>query len=166
MTAPHPHSLSHLDAQGDARMIDIGDKPISKRVATAQAQCRMLLATAETIRSDSSRKGNVLQIARLAAISGAKRTDELIPLCHSVPLDSVAVEFQWAEPTLLLIEVTSAATSRTGVEMEALVGASMAALTVYDMCKSIDRSLRIEVVELVSKSGGMRGDYVRSEVNK
>jgi Molybdenum cofactor biosynthesis enzyme len=99
----------------------------------------------------------------VAAIQAAKRTDELIPLCHSVPMDSVSVEFEWLDDFRLRIRVTSIATGKTGVEMEALVGASVAGLVVYDMCKAIDRSMSIEKVELVSKTGGRRGDYHRPE---
>ncbi|MCA9134340.1 MAG: cyclic pyranopterin monophosphate synthase MoaC [Planctomycetales bacterium] len=154
--------LSHVDASGKARMIDVGDKPITRRTAVATAICTMQLETAEAIRHNSSRKGDVLQVARLAAIGAAKRTDELIPLCHSLPLDSVTVEFRWLEPARLEIATTAAATGRTGVEMEALVAASLAALTVYDMCKSSDRELSIEKIELQSKTGGVRGDFKRS----
>ncbi len=107
-------------------------------------------------------KGDVLSVARIAAIQAAKRTDELIPLCHSLPLDGVQVEFQWLSQTELKILVTASVTAQTGVEMEALVGASLAALTVYDMCKAVDRSLSIESIVLESKSGGASGDYQRT----
>lgn len=154
--------FTHVDASGQARMVDVSDKPVSKRTATATAVCSMLPATADAIRQNTTRKGDVLAVARLAAIAAAKRTDELIPLCHTVPLDSLNVDFSWVEPTRLLISTTACATGRTGVEMEALVAASLAALTVYDMCKSTDRELRVETVELQSKTGGVRGDYSRS----
>ena len=154
--------LTHIDEHGGARMVDVGQKPISRRVATARAVCVMNLETANAVRGNTLKKGDVLQVARLAAIAAAKRTDELIPLCHSVPLDSVAVEFEWIGEQKLQIEVTAVATGRTGVEMEALVASSLAGLTVYDMCKSSDREIRIEQVQLVRKSGGVHGDFERS----
>jgi cyclic pyranopterin phosphate synthase len=115
--------------------------------------------TATAIQERSGPKGDVLQVARIAALNGTKRTDELIPLCHNVPLDKVEVQFKWLSDCELEIQVMVAATSKTGVEMEALTGASMAALTVYDMCKAIDRSMQIASTQLLSKSGGVRGDY-------
>ncbi len=153
--------FSHLDQAGKARMVDVGEKSVTRRTATASAVCAMNIATAEAIRCNLIRKGDVLQVARLAAIGAAKRTDELIPLCHTVPLDSIDVQFEWLEPTRLQVIATSAATGRTGVEMEALVAASIAALTVYDMCKSSDRELRVELIQLESKSGGIHGDFRR-----
>ncbi len=154
--------LSHIDSAGQARMIDVGEKSITRRSASASAVCSMNAATAEAIRSNAMRKGDVLQVARLAGIGAAKRTDELIPLCHSVPLDSVDIAFDWIESSRLRILTTASATGRTGVEMEALVAASLAALTVYDMCKSSDREMQIEVVQLQSKSGGVHGTFHRS----
>ncbi len=153
--------LSHVSPEGEARMIDVGEKPVSRRTAEAVATCVMNLQTAEAIRGNTLKKGDVLQVARLAAIGAAKRTDELIPLCHSVPLDSVQVQFDWVDQTRLQITVASVATGKTGVEMEALVGASLAALTVYDMCKSSDREMRIEDICLRRKTGGQRGDFTR-----
>ncbi len=158
-----PGRLTHIDSQGKARMVDVGDKPITRRSASATAVCVMDSLTADAIRGNSLSKGDVLQVARLAGIGAAKRTDELIPLCHSLPLDDVHVEFQWLEATRLQVLTTSSATGRTGVEMEALVAASVAALTVYDMCKSSDRGMRIECIQLQSKSGGARGDFQRGE---
>ncbi len=156
-------NLTHLDDQGAAQMVHIGDKPISRRSAVAEAICVMQSKTSHAIRNQAGPKGEVLQVVRVAAIQAAKRTDELIPLCHSVPMDSVSVEFEWLDDFRLRIRVTSIATGKTGVEMEALVGASVAGLVVYDMCKAIDRSMSIEKVELVSKTGGRRGDYHRPE---
>ncbi len=155
--------LSHVDSQGAARMVDIGDKPVSRRAATARAVCAMNLATAEAVRNNSATKGDVLGVARLAGIGAAKRTDELIPLCHGLPLESVAVDFSWLDTTHLEVTATVHCTGKTGVEMEALVAANVAALTVYDMCKSSDRAMRIEWVELVRKSGGVRGDFERGQ---
>ena len=157
--------LTHVDGTGTARMVDVGAKPVSQRTARARAICSMQAATAQAIRENTSKKGDVLQVARIAAIGAAKRTDELIPLCHSIALDCVDVEFHWLDGQRLQIEVVSATSGKTGVEMEALVGASLAALTVYDMCKAMDRSLRIESVELLSKTGGTRGDYLKPEEN-
>jgi cyclic pyranopterin monophosphate synthase len=154
--------LTHLDASGDARMVNVGDKQVSLRQATASASCVMQLATAEAIRSDQIGKGNVLQVARLAGIGAAKRTDELIPLCHSIGLESVEVDFDWTDPQTLRIAVHTKATAKTGVEMEAMVAASIAAVTVYDMCKAIDREMQITQVKLLSKSGGTRGDFQRT----
>ena len=154
--------LSHIDDQGSAHMVDVGDKSVTRRQATAQAVCVMNAETAQAVRNNTLRKGDVLQVARLAAIAAAKRTDELIPLCHTLPLESVGVHFQWLDDVRLQIQVTTAATARTGVEMEAMVAASLAALTIYDMCKSSDRQLTIEQVQLLNKSGGARGDFHRS----
>lgn len=163
---PNPAGhLSHVDSQGAARMVDIGDKPVSKRAATARAVCTMNLVTAEAVRNNSATKGDVLGVARLAGISAAKRTDELIPLCHGLPLESVAVEFSWLDSTHLEVTATVHCTGKTGVEMEALVAANVAALTVYDMCKSSDRAMRIERVELERKSGGVRGDFERGQTD-
>ncbi len=156
-----PGRLTHVDPQGRARMVDVGDKPVSQRLASATAICVMNAVTAQAIRDNSMSKGDVLQVARLAGITAAKRTDELIPLCHTVPLDSVHLEFHWLEPTRLQVLTTARSTGRTGVEMEALVAASVAALTVYDMCKSSDRAMTIEGIQLQSKSGGARGDFQR-----
>ncbi len=153
--------LSHIDSQGEAHMVDVADKAITRRRATAQAVCVMNAETAQAVRGNTLRKGDVLQVARVAAIAAAKRTDELIPLCHTLPLESVDVQFQWLDQLRLQIQVTTAATARTGVEMEAMVAVSLAALTIYDMCKSSDRQLAIEQVQLLSKSGGARGDFQR-----
>lgn len=155
------NGLSHVDETGAAHMVDVGEKPIGRRTATATVVCRMQPETAEKIRQNTLKKGDVLSVARLAAIQAAKRTDELIPLCHSLPLDGVEVDFQWLSDDRLKISVTASVTARTGVEMEAMVGASIAGLTVYDMCKAVDRSMSLEDVSLESKSGGTRGDYRR-----
>ncbi|HAC89243.1 MAG TPA: cyclic pyranopterin monophosphate synthase MoaC [Planctomycetaceae bacterium] len=154
--------LSHLDASGNARMVNVADKPVTVRRAAASATCVMNKATAEAVRANQIGKGDVLQVARLAAIGASKKTAELIPLCHSLGLEGVDVDFRWLSDNQLQIVVGVQATARTGVEMEAMVGASLAALTVYDMCKSSDRSMSITDVILLSKSGGQRGDYNRS----
>jgi cyclic pyranopterin monophosphate synthase len=155
--------FSHLDDAGNARMVNVGGKPVTHRTARAAATVQMSPIVANQIRGGPTPKGDVLQVARVAAIVAAKRTDELIPLCHTLPLDQVVVDFQWQSETRLHILVSAAATARTGVEMEALVGASVAALTVYDMCKSLDKGISIEHIRLVAKSGGSSGDYQRAE---
>lgn len=158
----HKESFSHLDPSGNARMVDVGAKPITRRTAEAEAVVSMSEPLAEKLKSGPMPKGDVLQVARIAAIGAAKRTDELIPLCHSLPLDQVIAEFSWLAPSRLRVRVQATATARTGVEMEALVGASVAALTIYDMCKALDKSISIEHIQLVSKTGGASGDYQRA----
>ena len=157
-----PQSFSHLDATGKARMVDVGEKAVTRRTAEAEAVVHMSATVAEQLKSGPMPKGDVLQVARIAAIGGAKRTDELIPLCHSLPLDQVTADFQWRDATHLIVRVRAAATARTGVEMEALVGATVAALTIYDMCKALDKSISIEQIQLVTKTGGASGDYQRA----
>ncbi len=142
-------------------MVDVGEKPVTRRAALAEARVRLSTTVAGLLRSGGMPKAMSLQVARIAAIGAAKRTDELIPLCHSLPLDHVKVNFSWLDANCLLIEVEAAATARTGVEMEALVGASVASLTVYDMCKALDKGIVIESIQLVSKTGGASGDYWR-----
>jgi cyclic pyranopterin phosphate synthase len=154
--------LTHFDAAGGSRMVDVGEKPVTLRVARATAQVRMQPATLRLIRDRQLAKGDVLEVARLAGIQAAKRTDELIPLCHSLPLDAVAVSYVFPDEQTLSIAVEARTHARTGVEMEALVAASLAALTVYDMCKAVDRGMTIEQVRLEEKSGGASGHFVRT----
>ena len=165
-----PEKLTHLDSAGEARMVDVGDKEATRRVAKAGARIRMSPATREQITGDTNPTGAVLSTARLAGIQAAKRTSELIPLCHPLPLDHVEIVFGWEHPAadgedgaLLLIETSAAVTARTGVEMEALMAASTAALTVYDMCKACDRGMVIEEIRLLEKSGGRSGDWKLEE---
>jgi cyclic pyranopterin monophosphate synthase len=149
-------------ASHSIRMIDVGDKPVTLRTARASAR---LVARAETIRrirGGELEKGDAVAAARLAGIMAAKRTSDLVPLCHPLPLDGVEVAISFADPEAVAIETLVRATARTGVEMEALVAATAAALTIYDMCKSIDPAMAIEHVRLEEKTGGVRGDYVRS----
>ena len=160
--------LSHVDSTGDARMVDVGDKETTRRSARAGASIRMNSATREQVTSDSNPKGAVLSTARLAGIQAAKRTSDLVPLCHPLPLDHVEVIFSWdsteeeaGDEVRLLIETTASVTARTGVEMEALTAASVAALTVYDMCKEVDRGMVIEEIRLLEKSGGRSGPWKR-----
>jgi cyclic pyranopterin monophosphate synthase len=153
--------LTHFDEHGASRMVDVGDKPVTKRLARASGIVRMLSATRTLIIDRRMAKGDVLEVARLAGIMAAKRTDELIPLCHSLPLDAVRIDFSEVNGDGLRIEATVEVTGKTGVEMEALTAVSVAALTIYDMCKSVDRGMRIEQIQLEEKSGGRSGHFVR-----
>ena len=152
--------LSHLDSEGHARMVDVRGKPVTHREATATSRVRARRETIEAIRSGRAPKGDVLAVARIAGIQAAKRCAELIPLCHPLPLTSVAVELELGEET---VEITARAATdaRTGVEMEALTAASVAALALYDMRKGIDRAMVIESTRLEEKSGGRRGAWRR-----
>jgi cyclic pyranopterin phosphate synthase len=156
--------LSHLDEAGRARMVDVGDKPESARTATAEGIVRMSREAFEQVAAHAIAKGDVLAVAEVAGVMAAKRTGELIPLCHPLPLDVVTVEARLV-PELPGVAVTATAkvTGRTGVEMEALTAVSVACLTVYDMVKAIDREMVIEAVRLLSKTGGTRGDWRRSD---
>ena len=141
-------------------MVDVGAKSITQRIATARARVTMLPATAALIRSGGARKGDVLGVARIAGIMASKRTAELIPLCHPLPISAVSLELEVTD-NAVEIAATVSTTGQTGVEMEALTAASVAALTVYDMCKSVDRGMRIEAVRLTHKSGGKSGDFTQ-----
>ena len=151
--------LTHLDDQGNAKMVDVGDKDITSREAVARGHVSIQPETLQLIKEGLMKKGDVLTIAQLAGIMGAKKTSELIPLCHPLPLDRVDVDLELDEKEgRINITATAKTTARTGVEMEALTAVSVAALTLYDMCKSVDRGMRIETVRLVKKSGGRSGD--------
>ncbi len=142
-------------------MVDVGAKDVTRRVAVAAGRIVMQPATLAAIRAGAARKGDVLGVARIAAIQAAKRTSDLIPLCHPLPLTRVAVEFTVdPDASAVAIAVTAETLARTGVEMEALTAAAVGLLTVYDMCKAVDRGMRIEGVHLVEKSGGKSGRYV------
>ena len=155
--------LTHLNDRGEASMVDISGKVPSTRRARAEAVVRMAPATLRAIVRDGGvPKGDVLAVARIAGIQAAKRTSELIPLCHPLPLATVAVEFQARENTLV-IGASCTVTGRTGVEMEALTAVAIAALTVYDMCKALDRGMTIDTVRLLEKSGGRSGAWTRAE---
>jgi cyclic pyranopterin phosphate synthase len=155
--------LSHFDSEGASRMVDVGDKEVTVRRARASGRVRMRPETLRLLRDRKLAKGDVLEVARLAGIMGAKRTGELIPLCHVLPLDGVWVRFEFPDPESVAIEAEARATARTGVEMEALVAVSIAAATIYDMCKSVDRAMTIDRVRLEEKSGGRSGHFVREE---
>lgn len=155
------NQFTHLDNTGAARMVDVGAKDVSSRKAVAEARVVMQAETAAAIRENRTQKGDVLPVARLAGIMAAKRTADLIPLCHVLPLDGVEVELEFVEPTVLRIVATAKVTGKTGVEIEALTAASVAALTVYDMCKAVDREMEIVQVRLLHKSGGKSGTFDR-----
>ncbi len=157
MTEPDP-TLTHLDQRGNAQMVNIGEKPITERRAIAAGFVRCSAELIERIRRDDLAKGSVLQVARLAGIQAAKRTDEIIPLCHALPLDSVDVELELREDGVE-IRATARATWKTGVEMEAYTAVCAAALTVIDMGKAVDRTMVIGNVRLLEKTGGKSGDY-------
>lgn len=155
--------LTHFDDQGASRMVDTSDKPETLRHARASGRVRLAPATLALIRDRGLAKGDVLEVARLAGIMAAKRTGELIPLCHPLPLTGVTVDFSFEGDSVLRIEAGARVFGRTGVEMEALTAVSVAALTVYDMCKAVDRTMSIEQVRLEEKSGGRSGTFRRGE---
>jgi cyclic pyranopterin monophosphate synthase len=157
-------SLSHVDEAGRAKMVDIADKPISRRSAIAEGRVRMSPESFALVRENSAAKGDVLRIAEVAGIMGGKRTSELIPLCHPIALDAIRVECE-ADPALpgVRVTATAVATGRTGVEMEALTAVSVACLTVYDMVKAVDRGMVVEGIRLLEKTGGTKGDWRREE---
>ena len=149
--------LTHLDSEGRIRMVDVGDKPVTRRTAIASGFVRMARATIEAIKSHQTPKGDPLEAARLAGILAAKRTSELIPLCHLLPLDHADIQFE-ITASGISIEASATTESKTGVEMEALVGATVAALTIYDMAKSYDPAMRVINLHLIQKTGG-KHDY-------
>ena len=154
--------LTHIDEQGRSRMVDVGDKPVTSRTATASGFVRMSPNTVAAIREHRTPKGDPLEAARIAGLMAAKKTAELIPLCHPLPLNHAEVELE-LRPEGISIVATARTDGRTGVEMEALTAVSVAALTLYDMCKAIDRGMTIGEIRLESKTGGRSGDYKRQE---
>ncbi len=157
--------LTHLDSRGSARMVDVGAKPVTHRTAVAGVQVRMLPATRRLIEKGLAAKGDVLAVARLAGIQAAKQTSTLIPLCHPIATTKVDVEFSFGRGGVLDIRARVEALDRTGVEMEALTAAAVAALTVYDMAKAVDRGMEIDKLRLLEKTGGRSGRYVASPMN-
>ncbi len=156
--------LTHFDTSGQAHMVNVGDKAETKRIAIAGGSIRMQADTLATIEAGDAKKGDVLGIARIAAILGSKRTAELIPLCHPIPLTKIGVEFQVDRPALTVhCQVTAETVGRTGVEMEALTAASVALLTIYDMCKAMDRGMIISDIRLLEKRGGKSGHWQTSD---
>ena len=153
-------ALTHFDADGQAHMVDVGDKTETRRVAVATGRIHMLPANFEMVETGSAKKGDVLGIARIAAIQASKRTSELIPLCHPIPLTRVAVEFELdAAAHAIRCTVTAETVGRTGVEMEALTAVNVGLLTIYDMCKAVDRGMRMEGIQLMEKLGGKSGHW-------
>lgn len=158
MSADNP--LTHFDAQGQAHMVDVGDKAHTARVARAAGSISMLPATFALVRDGNAKKGDVLGVARIAGIQASKRTSDLIPLCHPIALTKVSVDFSLDETNNRVdCEVTARTTGQTGVEMEALTAVSVALLTVYDMCKAVDRGMRIDGIRLLEKAGGKSGHW-------
>lgn len=155
--------LTHFDESGASRMVDVGEKPVTSRRAVAEAVVQMQAGTQAMIREARLVKGDVLEVARLAGITATKRTADLIPLCHSLPLDAVTLDFEFLDETRIRIVSDVSNHGRTGVEMEALVAVTTAALTIYDMCKSVDREMEINTVRLMEKSGGRSGHFLRDE---
>jgi cyclic pyranopterin monophosphate synthase len=154
--------LTHLDASGRIKMVDVGAKKVTRREAVARGAVAMAPATLDALVGGKLKKGEALAAARLAGIMAAKRTHELIPLCHQIPLEVVEVDFAPdRERSMLTIQARAVTISKTGVEMEALVAVGAAALTVYDMAKAIDRAMQIEGIRLIRKSGGRSGDFIR-----
>jgi cyclic pyranopterin phosphate synthase len=159
--SPMPDKLTHLDESGRARMVDVSAKPDSERFAVAKGEVVMRPETLELIRAGNLKKGDVLAVAQLAGVMGAKRTSDLIPLCHPLPLTQVTVDLK-LDPELpgVRIEATARTVGKTGVEMEALTAVSVAALTVYDMAKAAEKTMRIQNIRLAEKHGGRSGDVI------
>lgn len=154
--------LTHLNAKGEAHIVDIGDKAVTRRRAVAQARIIAEAATVTAIMGGSLKKGDALAVARIAGIMAAKKTSDLIPLCHPIPLTKVSVEIEAESATVIVVHATAETTAQTGVEMEALVAASTAALTLYDMAKAIDRAMVVTDICVLEKSGGKSGTFVRT----
>jgi cyclic pyranopterin phosphate synthase len=150
---------SHIAADGSVTMVDVGTKGVTRRTARAYALVRLPQRAADALRGATLPKGDAFVAAQIAGIMAAKRTGDLIPLCHSLAVDAVDVRFGWDDDRLLRIETQATTSAKTGVEMEALVAASVAALTIYDMCKSVDKGIVIEQVRLLEKTGGKSGDW-------
>jgi len=157
-------TLTHFDKQGQAHMVDVGDKASTRRVAIASGQINMLASTLQLILSGDAKKGDVLGIARIAAIQASKKTADLIPLCHPISLSRVAVDFEIDESNnCITCKTTAETTGQTGVEMEALTAVNVGLLTIYDMCKAVDRGMTISEVKLLEKQGGKSGRWIAEE---
>lgn len=155
--------LTHFDEDGASRMVDVGDKDVTSRVARAFGHVTMQPETLRLIQDKQLAKGDVFEVARLAGIMASKRTSDLIPLCHPLALNKASVDFEVVDDRTIRIEATVSVNGKTGVEMEALTSASVAALTIYDMCKAVDRGMEIGPFHLVEKSGGKSGHFIRDE---
>jgi len=157
-------TLNHFDKQGQAHMVDVGDKASTRRVAIASGQINMLASTLQLILSGDAKKGDVLGIARIAAIQASKKTAELIPLCHPISLSRVAVDFEIDETNnCITCKTTAETTGQTGVEMEALTAVNVGLLTIYDMCKAVDRGMTMSEIKLLEKQGGKSGHWQHAE---
>jgi len=154
--------FTHFSADGASRMVDVGDKAVTRRSARAEGIVLMQPETLRLIRERGFAKGDVLEVARLAGIMATKRTADLIPLCHVLPLEKADVQYSFPAENLLRVEVSVATEAKTGVEMEALTGVSVCCLTIYDMCKSVDRGMEIHSIRLLEKSGGRSGHFLRN----
>ncbi len=161
MAETHKDGLTHLDSRGSAHMVDVGSKRPTRREAVASARVRVGTRTLDLILSGGIPKGDVFGVARIAAIAAAKRTPDLIPLCHPLPIDVVEIELEPQPPDTVLITATTRATAKTGAEMEVLTAASIAALAVYDMCKPVTKGMEIGPIRLERKTGGQSGTYRR-----
>ncbi|MFY9554916.1 MAG: cyclic pyranopterin monophosphate synthase MoaC [Blastocatellia bacterium] len=155
-------TLTHTDEEGRARMVDVGDKPVTTRTAVASGFVRMARATVEVLKEGRTPKGDPIEVARLAGIMAAKRTSDLIPLCHPLALNHADVQIELRDAGVAIV-ATARTDSKTGVEMEALTAAAVAALTIYDMCKAIDKEIVITEIRLESKTGGRSGDFKRTD---
>lgn len=155
--------LTHFDDQGASRMVDVGGKQVTERIAIAEAFVSLQPETLRQIQNKELSKGDVFEVARLAGIMAAKKTSELIPLCHPLGLDSVTIDFETTTEGKIRIIASAKVHAKTGVEMEALTAASVSALTIYDMCKAIDRGMSIGPIQLVEKRGGKSGTYLRDD---
>lgn len=165
MSAKQNTDLTHFNADGQVHMVDVSDKAITHRIAIARGRITMLPETLNKIKAGDHKKGDVLTISRVAAIMAAKKTAEIIPLCHPIMLTKVNVEFNIEEATSSVIcEVTTHTRERTGIEMEALMAVNAGLLTIYDMCKAVDRGMEINAVHIIKKAGGKSGDWERKEV--
>ena len=156
------NKLTHLDADGRARMVDVGDKPSSHRTARAEARLSASPETLDIVRTGSAKKGDVITVSEIAGVMGAKKTADLIPLCHPLPLSKINVQIE-IEETCLRVTTETRTQGQTGVEMEALMAAGVAALTLYDMLKAVDKSMTIEGLRLLEKTGGVSGDFKRDD---
>jgi cyclic pyranopterin phosphate synthase len=156
--------LTHLNTRGEAHMVDVGEKPVSAREAVAEGWIRMRPETLKLVREGGHKKGDVLAVARVAGVMAAKKTSELVPLCHVIPINAVEVALTPEDgPAAIYCRATVRTSAQTGVEMEALTAVQIALLTVYDMCKAVDRGMTLTDIRLVSKSGGKSGNWIRSE---
>lgn len=160
------NKLTHLDEQGRADMVDVGDKPDTDRVAIAEGAVYVQPETLQLIKEGNMKKGDVLTVARIAGIMGAKKTSDLIPLCHPVPITKIGIDLSLDEDAnAIRIQAMARTFGKTGIEMEVLTAVSITALTIYDMAKAVDRTMRISDIRLLEKRGGMHGDYVAEDNN-